>query len=128
MKKMLAVFALALASVAWGQDKPAAAAPSLALTAEEKLAVRNAQVEFLQAQTAFQQANQQAQAAQKQYTTAQQTLQQTVDALYTSRKLDKKNYALCEAPSPGVCEKAPVHDLTLQGIAQPADAKPEEKK
>jgi hypothetical protein len=105
-KMLFAVLFCALAVFA--QEKAAQPKP---LTPQEKLDIRSAQLKQLQVQAQIQQ-------LQAQFTAAQTDLQKAVDAVYTSRKLDQKEYTLCAGPGVGACEKAPVDDLTLQKMPE----------
>jgi hypothetical protein len=106
MKLWKATFAATLGVLTFGIAFAQTPAP---LTADEKLAVRSAQVRLLQANAALQATPQYA-AAQA----AQQAIQQAVDAVYAKRKITNKDAALCDGPGAGACEKAPAGELTLQ--------------
>lgn len=127
---MKTLLLLILMSVAWGttfaQDKPKTDA--LILTPDQKLTVRSAQVKLLQAQA-------RAQALQAQLDQARQDVQavaaeinKAVEDVFAAHKVTQKEYALCDQPGPGGCERAPAGDLTLQRRPPAEDPKKAEEK
>ena len=90
------------------------------LTSAEQLALRNAQVELLQAQSALQ-ATPQYQAFQD----AQKRFSEAVNQVYADRKISNDEYMLCDGPGGPPCGALKPHELALR--AQPkktAEKKP----
>jgi hypothetical protein len=101
---------------AWGEDKK-----TIQVSDKEKIAILQAQKEQLAASQALQNT-----AEYRRMVDAQTALQKLGTDVFTSRKITQAEYALCDGPSQGVCEKVAKGDIEL--VPQPKPAKEESKK
>ena len=97
MKKVLLFLAVPVLLMAQGQ-KPAP------FTADEKLALKNAQIEYLTAQAQFQ-------AAQANFQAAQQNLTKAIGEVYSSRKIQQTEWTICDGESGPACQGVKKGDL-----------------
>lgn len=113
MKQMLFVVTLLFASTAFAQE-------TAKLTEKEKLDLRQAQVEFLQAQ-----ANLNATPAYSAFLKSQAALNQAVAKVYGDHKIADKDYALCDGPSAD--EASPCHGVPEKELALARKKAPKEE-
>jgi RNA polymerase-binding transcription factor DksA len=105
---------LLLAASVFAQDKKPEQKPEpkktvSPLTTDEQLALRNAQHDFDIAQSAITQQTAVRDAA-------QQEIRKEIAEIYGSRKIEQKEYTICDGPQPGVCADVKKDEIALRPV------------